>query len=453
MRKSSGGDANRKCLNLHHGINITDDFMNAVSKNIDWKLIDPHSNKVSKSINARELWRLILETRHETGEPYLHFIDTSNKHLPESQQKLGLKVNQSNLCSEITLPTNEDRTAVCCLSSVNLAQYDEWSTSATFIPDMIRMLDNVLELFIMATYDFSYDYKGEILDMKVKDNMSGFKKSGYSAYRERSIGLGAMGFHTYLQKLNVPFDSPIATGQNIKIFKQIKELAVETSKELAIERGEAPDMEGTGMRNAHLLAIAPNATSSIICGGTSPSIEPIRANVYTHKTLSGTFQVRNGQLHNLLKLKWNADEELQKEYDSDYTLFKDKIWQSISEQDGSVKHLDFLTDMEKDVFKTANEIDQNWIVEHASKRQQYICQAQSVNLFFVAPRIQASQEEHDNFLRYTNKVHYQAWKQGLKSLYYLRSREAKSAENINLKVKRVKLDQENTEEVCLSCEA
>ena len=283
--------------------------------------------------------------------------------------------------------------------------------------------------------------------------MSGFEKSGYSAYRERSVGLGAMGFHTYLQKLNVPFDSPIATGQNIKIFKQIKELAVETSKELAIERGEAPDMEGTGMRNAHLLAIAPNATSSIICGGTSPSIEPIRANVYTHKTLSGTFQVRNGQLHNLLKLKWNADEELQKEYDSDYTLFKDKIWQSISEQDGSVKHLDFLTDMEKDVFKTANEIDQNWIVEHASKRQQFICQAQSVNLFFVAPRIQAPQEEHDNFLRYTNKVHYQAWKQGLKSLYYLRSREAKSAENINLKVKRVRLDQDNEEEVCLSCQA
>jgi len=453
MRKSSGGDANRKCLNLHHGINITDDFMNAVSKNIDWKLIDPHSNKVSKSINARELWRLILETRHETGEPYLHFIDTSNKHLPESQQKLGLKVNQSNLCSEITLPTNEDRTAVCCLSSVNLAQYDEWSTSATFIPDMIRMLDNVLEHFIMATYNFSYDYEGKILNMKVKDDMSGFEKSGYSAYRERSVGLGAMGFHTYLQKLNVPFDSPIATGQNIKIFKQIKELAVETSKELAVERGEAPDMEGTGMRNAHLLAIAPNATSSIICGGTSPSIEPIRANVYTHKTLSGTFQVRNGHLHNLLKLKWNEDEELQKKYDSDYILFKDKIWQSISEHDGSVIHLDFLTDMEKNVFKTANEIDQNWIVEHASKRQQFICQAQSVNLFFVAPRIQASQEEHDNFLRYTNKVHYQAWKQGLKSLYYLRSREAKSAENINLKVKRVKLDQENTEEVCLSCEA
>jgi len=207
------------------------------------------------------------------------------------------------------------------------------------------------------------------------------------------------------------------------------------------------------MRNAHLLAIAPNATSSIICGGTSPSIEPIRANVYSHKTLSGTFQVRNRQLHNLFKTKWELSETLQKDYDNDYQNYKDTIWKSISEHEGSVSHLSFLTDMEKDVFKTANEIDQNWIIQHASDRQEYICQAQSVNLFFVAPRIQASQEEHDNFLRYTNKVHYQAWKKGLKSLYYLRSREAKSAENINLKVKRVRLEQEATEEVCLSCEA
>ena len=453
MRKSSGGDANRKCLNLHHGINITDEFMNAVSKNIDWKLIDPHSKKVSKSINARELWRLILETRHETGEPYLHFVDTSNRSLPETQKKLGLSIKQSNLCSEITLPTDEDRTAVCCLSSVNLAKYDEWSTSSTFIPDMVRMLDNVIEHFIQATYDFTYDYKGDVLDMKVKKGMEGFTKAGYSAYRERSLGLGAMGFHTYLQKLNVPFEGPIATGQNLKMFRQIKELASKTSMELAEERGEAPDMEGTGMRNAHLLAVAPNATSSIICGGTSPSIEPIRANVFIHKTLNGSFQVRNRQLHNLLKQKWNNSEELQKEYDSDYQHFKDKIWQSISENTGSVKHLDFLTDLEKDVFKTADEIDQNWVIEHAAKRQEFICQAQSVNLFFVAPRVQARQEEHDNFLRYTNKVHYQAWKKGLKSLYYLRSREGKSAENINMKVKRVKLEQEATEEECLSCEA
>jgi len=453
MRKSSGGDANRKCLNLHHGINITDEFMNAVSKNIEWKLVDPHSKKVSKSINARELWRLILETRHETGEPYLHFVDTSNRSLPETQKKLGLSIKQSNLCSEITLPTDEDRTAVCCLSSVNLAKYDEWSTSSTFIPDMVRMLDNVIEHFIQATYNFTYDYKGDVLDMKVKKGMEGFTKAGYSAYRERSLGLGAMGFHTYLQKLNVPFEGPIATGQNLKMFRQIKELASKTSMELAEERGEAPDMEGTGMRNAHLLAVAPNATSSIICGGTSPSIEPIRANVFIHKTLNGSFQVRNRQLHNLLKQKWNNSEELQKEYDSDYQHFKDKIWQSISENTGSVKHLDFLTDLEKDVFKTADEIDQNWVIEHASKRQEFICQAQSVNLFFVAPKVQAKQEEHDNFLRYTNKVHYQAWKKGLKSLYYLRSREGKSAENINIKVKRVKLEQEATEEECLSCEA
>ena len=451
MRKSSGGDANRKCLNLHHGINITDDFMTAVSKNIEWKLIDPHSKKIKKSINARELWRLILETRHETGEPYLHFVDTSNKHLPETQKKLGLSIKQSNLCSEITLPTDEDRTAVCCLSSVNLAKYDEWSTSPTFIPDMIKMLDNVLEHFIQSTYDFSYDFQGKVLSMKVKEGMEGFTKAGYSAYRERSLGLGAMGFHTYLQKLNVPFEGPIATGQNLKMFRQIKELATKTSIELAEERGEAPDMEGTGMRNAHLLAIAPNATSSIICGGTSPSIEPIRANVFIHKTLNGSFQVRNRQLHILLKQKWENSEDLQKEYDSDYQSYKDKVWQSISEHNGSVKHLEFLSDLERDVFKTADEIDQNWIIEHASKRQEFICQAQSVNLFFVAPRIQEKQEEHDNFLRYTNKVHFQAWKKGLKSLYYLRSREGKSAENINMKVKRVRLEQD--EEECLSCEA
>ena len=252
-------------------------------------------------------------------------------------------------------------------------------------------------------------------------------------------------------KLNVPFEGPIATGQNLKMFRQIKELATKTSMELAEERGEAPDMEGTGMRNAHLLAIAPNATSSIICGGTSPSIEPIRANVFIHKTLNGSFQVRNRQLHNLLKQKWENSEELQKEYDNEYQSFKDIVWQSISEYNGSVKHLEFLSDLERDVFKTADEIDQNWIIEHASKRQEFICQAQSVNLFFVAPRIQEKQEEHDNFLRYTNKVHFQAWKKGLKSLYYLRSREGKSAENINMKVKRVRLEQD--EEECLSCEA
>ena len=453
MRKSSGGDANRKCLNLHHGINITDKFMDAVSKNIDWDLIDPHSNEVIKSLNARNLWRMILETRHETGEPYLHFIDTSNRYLPDKQKKLGLKVNQSNLCSEITLATAEDRTAVCCLSSVNLAKYDKWSSSPTFIPDMVRMLDNVLEHFILAVYDFSFDMEGNIKDIVIKESMTGFERAGYSAFRERSIGLGAMGFHTYLQKLNIPFDSDMATGQNMKMFKYIKEKSVETSKKLAIERGEAPDMEGTGMRHAHLLAIAPNATSSIICGGTSPSIEPIRANVYSHKTLSGTFQVRNKHLHELFKVKWEESEDLQKEYDNDYVSFKDKVWKHISEHHGSVKHLKFLTEWEKSVFKTADEIDQHWIVEHASQRQQYICQAQSVNLFFVAPPIQSSQDDHNNFLRYSNKVHFEAWKKGLKSLYYLRSREAKSAENINLKVKRIKLDEEMLEKECLSCQA
>ena len=460
VRKPTGGDTNRKSINLHHGVVVPDSFMELIHSatkypdfDDSWNLVDPHTHQVKKTVSARALWVKLLQNRMETGEPYLMFEDAVNAEVPEFQKKKGLEVHHSNLCSEITLATDEERTAVCCLSSVNLAKYDEWSTSPTFIPDMIRMLDNVLEHFIQATYDFSYDFKGDVLDMKVKEGMEGFTKAGYSAYRERSLGLGAMGFHTYLQKLNVPFEGPIATGQNLKMFRQIKELANKTSMELAEERGEAPDMEGTGMRNAHLLAVAPNATSSIICGGTSPSIEPIRANVFIHKTLNGSFQVRNRQLHNLLKQKWNNSEELQKEYDSDYQQFKDKIWQSISENTGSVKHLDFLTDLERDVFKTADEIDQNWIIEHASKRQEFICQAQSVNLFFVAPRVQAKQEEHDNFLRYTNKVHYQAWKKGLKSLYYLRSREGKSAENINLKVKRVRLEQEATEEECLSCEA
>ena len=290
MRKESGGDINRKCLNLHHGINITNAFLDAIRNDDDWRLIDPKSGDAVKIVKARELWSKILETRSETGEPYLINIDTCNDHLPKEQKELGLEVRQSNLCSEITLPTNEERTAVCCLSSVNLEHYDEWSKDNLFIEDLITMLDNVLQHFIDNAVDTVQlgEYNANFKRFKnyIKEDKEGFTKAAYSAYRERSIGLGAMGFHSYLQSKNIPFEGIFATGFNYKAFKHIKEAAMEASKKLADSRGEAPDVSNSGYRNAHLLAVAPNASSSIICGGTSPSIEPFRANVYTHKTLS-----------------------------------------------------------------------------------------------------------------------------------------------------------------------
>jgi len=290
MRKESGGDINRKCLNLHHGINITNAFLDAIRNDDDWRLIDPKSGDAVKIVKARELWSKILETRSETGEPYLINIDTCNDHLPKEQKELGLEVRQSNLCSEITLPTNEERTAVCCLSSVNLEHYDEWSKDNLFIEDLITMLDNVLQHFIDNAVDTVQlgEYNANFKRFKnyIKEDKEGFTKAAYSAYRERSIGLGAMGFHSYLQSKNIPFEGIFATGFNYKAFKHIKEAAMEASKKLADSRGEAPDVSNSGYRNAHLLAVAPNASSSIICGGTSPSIEPVRANVYTHKTLA-----------------------------------------------------------------------------------------------------------------------------------------------------------------------
>ena len=288
IRKESGGDINRKCLNIHNGVNLTNEFLQAVQEDNDWRLIDPKTGEAVKTVSARDLWWQIINARAETGEPYMVNIDTCNEFLPKEQKALGLDIKQSNLCSEITLPTNEERTAVCCLSSVNLEHYDEWSTNESFIQDLITMLDNVIQHFIDNAIDTTElgDYNANFKRFKshIREGKEGFTKSSFSAYRERSLGLGAMGFHAYLQKNNITFEGIFATGFNNKAFSHIKSKSVDASKVLAETRGEAPDITGSGMRNAHLMAIAPNASSSIICGGTSPSIEPYRANIFTHKT-------------------------------------------------------------------------------------------------------------------------------------------------------------------------
>jgi len=438
MRKESGGDINRKCLNLHNGVNLNNEFLQAVENDEEWRLIDPKSNEAIKTINARDLWWQLLNARAETGEPYIVNIDTCNKALPQKQKDLGLEIKQSNLCSEITLPTNEERTAVCCLSSVNLEHFDKWSKDKNFINDLVTMLDNVLQHFIDNAVDTTqlgeYNANFKRFIKHIKKGKEGFTKAVYSAYRERSIGLGAMGFHAYLQSKEIPFESMYATSFNHKAFKHIKTKALEASQGLAESRGEAPDISGSGLRNAHLLAVAPNASSSIICGGTSPSIEPYRANVYTHKTLSGSYQVKNKYLEKLLKAKGLKGKKLT------------ELWKEIAGYDGSVQHLDILTAEEKELFKTANEINQIWIVEHAYKRQDFICQSQSVNLFFILPKATEPQEVHDDYMQYVNDVHwYGACK--LKSLYYFRSNAARNAENVNVKIPRIKLD-----EGCIACE-
>jgi ribonucleoside-diphosphate reductase alpha chain len=439
MRKSSGGDINRKNLNLHNAVNITNTFLEAVKNDDEWRLIDPKTNEPTKVISARELWMRLLETRAETGEPYLINIDTCNEALPEKQKELGLKINQSNLCSEITLPTNEERTAVCCLSSVNLEYFDEWRNDEQFIQDLVMMLDNVLEHFIeeIVYTDKLGGYTANFKRFKtyVREGKEGLVKAAYSAYRERSIGLGAMGFHSYLQSKGLPFQGLQQTGINNTIFSHLKSKAVEANRLLADSRGEAPDVHGSNNRNAHLLAIAPNASSSIICGGTSPSIEPVRANVYTHKTLSGNYKVKNKYLEKLLKKKGLNIEE------------REKIWKDISNERGSIQNIKIFNKEEKEIFKTADEINQLHLVEHAKIRQPYICQSQSVNLFFVPPKATEPQEVHDEFLQYLNDVHWYAMHH-LKSLYYLRSDAAKSAENVNVRIQRINL--EETE--CLSCE-
>ena len=439
MRKESGGDINRKCLNLHNGINITNAFLDAVKNDEDWRLIDPKTNEAVKVINARDLWFQIINARAETGEPYMVNIDTCNDALPEQQQKLGLQIRQSNLCSEITLPTNEERTAVCCLSSVNLEKFDTWVSDNYFIEDLITMLDNVIEHYIENAVDTSqlggYSANFKRFTKYIREGKEGFAKSAYSAYRERSLGLGAMGFHAYLQSRNIPFEGVLATSFNHQAFKHIKNKAVQASKRLAEMRGGCPDLLSDDIRNANLLAIAPNASSGIICSGTSPSIEPYRANAYTHKTLSGSYQVKNKFLEKIFKDKGLKDKEL------------DELWKDISGKDGSVQHLDILTDDEKEIFKTANEINQIWVVEHAYQRQQYVCQAQSVNLFFTLPKATEQQDIHDDYMQYVNDVHWYGMNK-LKSLYYFRSNAARSVENVNIKVPRIKLDDVE----CVACE-
>ena len=398
----TGGDINRKCFNLFNAVNVTDAFMEAVENDGEWQLIDPNDGSVRDTLNARSLWQRLLEARFRTGSPYIHFIDESNRQLPEAQRALGLRVRGSNLCSEITLPTNAERTAVCCLSSVNVEKFDEWSDTE-MVKDLIRFLDNVLSFFIEHAPD-------EI------------SKARYSAERERSLGLGAMGFHGYLQKNGIAWEGLTAKFANEKLFSHIHTEALRATLDLGKELGEAPDMVGTGRRNAHLIAIAPNANSSIICG-CSPSIEPIKSNAYTHRTRAGAHLVTNPYLKELLIAKGKDTKD---------------VWKSIVAEQGSVQHLDFLSEEEKYVFKTAYEIDQGWVVEHAGNRQKYVCQAQSVNLFFPAgsPR------------SYVNSVHLRAWKSKLKSLYYLRTDAGFQADKVGLSVERVAL--QDAEE-CVSC--
>ena len=424
MRKPTG-DQNTRCLNMHHGINISDEFMSLIETcmtddNADdsWELRDPHSKKVYDVVSAKELWQRILEMRMQTGEPYLHFIDRSNEQLPVWLKQKGLKVHQSNLCSEIILPTSADRTAVCCLSSVNLEYFDQWSKDKKFLSDVLEMLDNVLQTFIDNAPDT-------------------ISRAKYSAMRERSVGVGALGFHAYLQSKGVPFESAIAKSLNMRMFKHIRTELDAANRKLGEERGEAPDAHGTGLRCSHIMAIAPNASSSIIMGNTSPSIEPWRANAYRQDTISGAFLNKNKFLDKLIKEKCSEDTKLN----------YDKIWSSVIANDGSVQHLRCLTDIEKEVYKTSMEIDQRWVIEHAADRQQYIDQAQSLNIFF----------RPDVDISYLHAVHFMAWKKGLKTMYYCRSEKIGKADKVSRKIERQIIQELDMEalasgEECLACE-
>jgi|TARA_R110002126_G_scaffold3263_2_gene18628 ribonucleoside-diphosphate reductase alpha chain len=392
IRRPTGGDPNRKAQNLHHGVLVTDAFMHAVERNEEWALRSPKDNAIISTVNARELWIRLLTARMEQGEPYIINIDHVNNHIPAHHKMAGLSVKMSNLCSEITLPTGidhlgNDRTAVCCLSSINLEKYDEWKDDENFVEDIMRFLDNVLSDFIE----------------KAPDNMA---KAKYSAMRERSVGLGVMGWHSFLQQKSLPMESVMAKVWNKRIFEQIRTQADKASQVLAEERGACPDAADYGIKErfSNKMAIAPTASISIICGGASPGIEPNAANAYTHKTLSGSFSVKNKYFEQLLEEKGQNTDE---------------VWSSIFTNEGSVQHLDFLDDHEKDVFKTAFELDQRWLVEHAADRAEFICQAQSLNLFLPA-------NVHKKDL---HEIHYQAWKKGVKSLYYCRSKSIQRAES------------------------
>tara|TARA_R100001086_G_scaffold248732_2_gene186392 strand:- start:529 stop:2316 length:1788 start_codon:yes stop_codon:yes gene_type:complete len=424
MRKPTG-DQNFRCLNMHHGINITDEFMGILEHAMvnpysddSWDLVDPHSSKVRDVVSAKELWQRILEMRMQTGEPYLHFVDKSNAEMPSWLKQQGLKINQSNLCSEIILPTSFDRTAVCCLSSVNLEYYDEWSKDKYFLVDTLEMLDNVLQSFI-------------------QDAPNSISRAKFSAMRERSVGVGALGFHAYLQGKNIPFESAMAKSINMRMFKHIRKELNHANRSLAVLRGEAPDATGTGLRCSHVMAIAPNASSSIIMGNTSPSIEPWRANAYRQDTLSGSFLNKNKFLDKLIKEKCEKDSKLN----------YDRIWSSVIANDGSVQHLRCLEPNEKEVFKTAMEIDQRWVIEHAADRQQYIDQSQSLNVFF----------RPDVDIKYLHAVHFMAWKKGLKTMYYCRSEKIGKADKVSRKIERQIIDELSMEalasgEECLACE-
>ena len=421
MRRPTGGDPNRRALNLHHGVLVTDAFMRAVETDDDWALKSPYDGTIQSTIKARNLWIRLLTARVETGEPYIVFIDTVNRMIPQHHKLAGLTVKTSNLCSEITLPTGidkygKDRTAVCCLSSLNLENYDEWKDEPGFIEDIMRFLDNVLTDFINRAPESFDDAK-------------------YSAMRERSVGLGVMGFHSFMQKNMIPIESVMAKVWNKKMFQLIDKEVNAASKKLAEERGPCPDAAEYGIneRFSNKTAIAPTASISIICGGASPGIEPIAANSYTHKTLSGSFNVRNKYLRKILQ-KYNQD--------------TNEIWSSITTNQGSVDHLDFLSQDEKDVFKTAFEIDQRWLIDHSADRTPYISQAQSLNVFIPA----------DIHKKELHQIHYQAWKKGLKSLYYCRSKSIQRAEVVNNSFAKTK-KQKNQEkqqttdyEECLSCQ-
>ena len=407
MRKPTG-DPNVRCLNLHHGINITDAFMQIIEKcmidpnaNDDWDLVDPHSSEVRETVSAKHLWQQILELRMHTGEPYIHFIDTSNRALPQWLKDKGLKIHQSNLCSEIILPTNEDRTAVCCLSSLNLEYYDEWKDNKLFLKDVAEMLDNVLQFFI-------------------NNAPVSISRAKYSASQERSIGVGALGFHAFLQKNNIAFEGVMAKVLNNQIFKHIRSKLNEANLQLGSERGEAPDAVGTGFRFSHTMAVAPNASSSIIMGNTSPSIEPYRANAYRQDTLSGSSLNKNRWLDRFIEkhLAGDGDTVSTKEYND--------IWSSIIANDGSVQHLTWMDDNTKEVFKTSMEIDQRWIIEHAADRQVFIDQAQSLNVFF----------RPDSHIKYIHAVHFLAWKKGVKTLYYCRSEKLAKADKVSRRIER-----------------
>ena len=426
MRRPTGGDVNRRSLNLHHGVLVTDDFMRAVETDGQWALRSPKDGSVQSTLPARNLWIRLLTARVETGEPYIVFIDTVNRQIPQHHKLAGLKVKTSNLCSEITLPTGVDnngydRTAVCCLSSLNIETYDEWKDDALFIEDVMRFLDNVMSDFINKAPE-------------------SFKNAKYSAMRERSVGLGVMGLHSFFQQKNIPFGSVMSKVWNQKIFKHIQNKADEASIKLAEERGSCPDAEEYGIKErfSNKTAIAPTASISIICGGASPGIEPIAANSYTHKTLSGSYNVRNKYLAKILEK---------------YGKNNDETWSTITTNQGSVSHLEFLTDNEKETFKTAFEIDQRWIVELGADRTPNISQAQSINIFVPA----------DIHKKELHQIHFQSWKKGLKSLYYCRSKSIQRAENVNTgsstdvtknvyKSNKESTNEENKYEECLSCQ-